>query len=90
MSEDLNRDELALAKVSSDTTLAKRQITTQMIAVLAIASIVVAMTVTTYLLISEGKEPPGFYSTTISIAITGMVGLLSFQAGKASETGKKS
>jgi hypothetical protein len=54
------------------------------LSVLAVAGIVLVLSVGSIILTQDNKVIPAFVATTIAVAVTGLVGLLSFNAGKSS------
>lgn len=82
------KEQLELARITSATKVAKNQSTVQGIAIFIVGVIVTSLIVGSIILTIRNKEVPSWFATTISIAITGLVGVVSYNAGSESERRK--
>lgn len=81
------QEQLELARIQANNKTAKSQAGVQAIAIIIVGVIVTSLIVGSIVLTIRNKEVPSWFATTISIAITGLVGVVSYNAG--TENGKR-
>ena len=82
------KEQLELARIQSATKIAKTQSSVQGVAIFIVGVIVTSLIAGSIILTIKNKEVPSWFATTISIAITGLVGVVSYNAGSESERRK--
>jgi len=79
------QEQLTLARINASVKAHAAVARVQAVAVVMVGTIIVGFIAGSAWLTNNSKPVPDWWSTTISIAITGLVGVLSFNAGKNSK-----